>query len=353
MTLLDTRRAEFTKFLWDHAADPFQASFDERRELSPKEISFLTSIHKAILISDDATAVSELRKAILKEAKIFSLVLQIVGLTRNKILSDLRASTAAATQGLSIPSSFQGIPASSAWVLAGPYLLKRLRQVLAILDPEKPTIGQCLEALNQSTWSGYIRQERAKRSGHEAEYRLATLLSSLGITFEPKEKAENPLCRDAQVSNISFDIVIPNEANPLVVFKSTVHTANIGQYGESKDHLEVEEARRWLDSLPKTTRPLLLALIDGVGFRSNSAGLNGVLMKSDEFCQFRTIWKAVVVAGSCVKSKRKIYLPKNTIAEFSDFISRYGHQDYCLPREEIADVKGLIEAGDALIDPKI
>ena len=234
MSLLETRRAEFTRFLWDHAADPFQASFDERRELNSEELEFLDAVHTAILITNDAQAVGQLRRAIVSKVEKFPLILQIVGLTRNKILSDLRASTAAATRGITIPSSFTSIPTSDAWVLAGPYLLKRLRAVLGVVKAKGETAHQCFEALNQSTWPGYIRQERAKRSGHEAEYRLATLLSSLNIRFSPKEKADNPLCRDAQISGISFDIVIPNERDPKVVFKSTVHTANIGQYGELK-----------------------------------------------------------------------------------------------------------------------
>lgn len=351
MTLLKQRRNEFGTFLWDHAADPFQASFDDRRELSAREIAFLTSVHQAILIADEATAVAELRRAIVRNLGSFALVLQIVGLTRNKILSDLRASTQAIAEGINIPSSYAGIPASNAWTLAGPYLLKRLRSVLGGVDPMHPTLDQCYQALNQSTWSGYIRQERAKRSGHEAEYRLATLLASLRIPFSPPEKAENPLCRDAQIAGISFDIVIPDERQPSVLFKATVHTANIGQYGESKDHLEIDEARRWLDAIPEARRPLLMAFIDGVGFRSNSAGLNGVLTKSDEFCQFRTIWKAVVIAGARTGTRFRIYLPRAVIAEFAAFIQKYGFERYCLPREDLAQVVGLIEAGDALIEP--
>jgi hypothetical protein len=205
--------------------------------------------------------------------------------------------------------------------------------------------------LNQATWSGYIRQERAKRSGHEAEYRLATLMASLRIPFTPSEKAENPLCRDVQLNGISFDLVIPDDRVPALVFKATVHTANIGQYGESKDHLEIDEARRWLDELSPERRPLLMAFIDGVGFRSNSAGLNGVLTKSDEFCQFRTIWKAVVVAGAKSGIKHKIYLSQSVLSKFECFIRKYEHEQCCLPKEGLTQMTGLIEAGDALILP--
>lgn len=349
MTLLEERRAEFNKYVWDHAADPFQASFDERRELTKEELAFLSLVHNASLIANDEEAVTELSKIVLLNNQHFSLILQLVGLTRNKILTDLRGNATAVANKISIPSSYSDLPRSKAWILAAPYLLKRIRTVLGGFGKDDPSLAIGLESLNQSTWLGYIRQERAKRSGHEAEYRLATLLASLNIPFEPKEKAENPLCRDAQISGISFDIVIPNVTSPLIVFKSTVHTANIGQYGESKDHLEVDEARRWLDSLPELTRPLLVALIDGVGFRSNSAGLNGVLSKADEFCQFRTIWKAIIVACSKLNIEIEIFLPSEALTEYSAFIKRYNFSNLCKAKEDLTSVAGLIVAGDALV----
>lgn len=152
-----------------------------------------------------------------------------------------------------------------------------------------------------------------------------------------------------QIDDISFDLVVPNAKKPLVVFKSTVHTANIGQYGESKDHLEIDEARRWLDALKTSPRPKLVAFIDGVGFRSNRAGLDGVLSKSDEFCQFRTIWKAAIIAGHAVKRKKRILLPRAILAEFKPFIEKYEYLDLCSAREDTSEVVGFIEAGDALI----
>jgi hypothetical protein len=351
MSQLQSRRTEFEAFVWDHAADPFQASFDERRELSQAEKLFLIEVHKIVVNPDDSSALKSLTLIINNNREYFALLLQIVGLTRNKIISDLRGSEALKKSNIPVPSSYAGVPGSRAWEFAGPYILKRLRGVVGIVDPTKPMIGEVFEALNQSTWPGYVRQERAKRSGHEAEYRLATLFSSLRIPFSPVEKSENPLCRDVQIAGISFDLVVPNERSPLVVFKATVHTANIGQYGESKDHLEVDEARRWLDGLDKRRRPLLVALIDGVGFRSNRAGLNGVLEKSDEFCQFRTIWKAVIVAASRSGMRFDVVLPKDQINTFSNFLDRYGYKNYCRPRETVSNIVGFVEAGDAFIRP--
>lgn len=184
------------------------------------------------------------------------------------------------------------------------------------------SINRAMEALNQATWPGFIRQERAKRSGHEAEGRVALLLLSARMQFEPAEKADNPLCRDAQIDGLSFDIVVPNVKKPKLLFKATVHTSNIGQYGESKDHLEVDEARRWIDGkYGANDRPVLVALIDGVGFESNRAGLDGVLEKADEFCQFRTIWKILVLASSALERKLTLLLPKTELVYFQDFLA--------------------------------
>ena len=193
--------------------------------------------------------------------------------------------------------------------------------------------GQALEALNQATWSGWIRQERAKRQGHEAEYRLAVLFSALDFPFAPKEKAENPLTKDAQVNGISHDLVVPNMDAPLVCVKSTVHTSNIGQYGESKDALEISEASDTLRSNFPQNTPTLVAMIDGIGFRSNRAGLNGVLSNSQEFCQFRTLWKAAAIAASRLGIEITVKLPGEHIESHRAFLERCGQSVNIQPLE--------------------
>ena len=294
VTSLTERRAEFDRHLWDHAADEFQAQFDERRELTADEASFLFQVYAWIVEPDDELAISRLGQALKTGENRTALLLQVCGLTRNKILSDLRASASA--KGLVIPSSYQRIASTTGWAIAGPYLLTRLRAVFGRVNDTTLRMGDVFEALNQATWPGYIRQQRAKLSGHEAEYRVAILLSSLEIPFVPQEKAENPLCRDAQIGGISFDLVVPSVSNPAIVVKSTVHTANIGQFGESKDHLEMSEARDWIDAtFTGSKKPTLLAFVDGVGFRSNRAGLDGVLTKSDEFCQLGLFGKQLLL----------------------------------------------------------
>lgn len=348
MPSLQQNREEFNSYIWDHSIDPFQMQFDDRRELSSEELALLCKVREIATNSDDDEAIKDLGSITRKNKKLMSLILQIIGLTRNKIIMDIRASSK--SHELIVPSSYERLPHTSAWTLAGPYLIKRLRSVLSHIDPDHITIEQVFETLNQSTWPGYIRQERAKRSGHEAESRLATLFYNLEIPFEPEEKAENPLCRDAQIGGISFDIVVPSVDKPRLVVKATVHTANIGQYGESKDHLEIMEARNWIEqAYNENNAPTLLAFIDGVGFRSNSAGLDGVLSKSNEFCQFRTIWKAAVIALSLLNKPRTLALDDKDIERFTPFLHRWNYQKHVMRRDELTDVVGWEEAGEALI----
>lgn len=318
------REQEFFRNVWNHSEDEFQASFDERRKLNEVEIALLENVTKAFRDGMSDEAVGKLIGEILvsSEPRLFEVLLQICGLTRNKILQDLKASSGENRRSLSLSSHMSLLAHAPTWQLAGRYLAAKLRRVLHPAEVEKKE-HLVFEALNQATWPGYIRQERAKRSGHEAEYRIATLLANCGIPFEPEEKADNPLCRDAQFNGVSFDIIIPHQARPVVCVKSTVHTANIGQYGESKDALEVDEARRMIDLLPKKHQPTLVGFIDGIGFESNIAGLRGVLSKSDEFCQFQTIWKLVVIACFRLGERCAVSIPRKDAEAHAEFISRY------------------------------
>jgi len=320
------RRAEFNAHVWDHSADPFQAEFDTRRDLSVAELTVL--LKAATLVADggdDEQLAALLLAELGKQSSVLLAVMQISGLTRNKIITDLKASSAAAM--IRVPGKPEGLLVNeSAWRLAGPYLAAKLRKVLypvAVQPPE--LLVSTLQALNQATHPGWIRQERAKRQGHEAEHRIATMLFNLGVPFEPEEKVDNPLCRDAQIAGISFDIVVPSISDPVVVLKSTVQTANIGQFGESKADLEVAEASAMLASryTAPRSRPTLIAMIDGVGFHSNTAGLHGVLEKSDEFVQFSTIWKVAAVAAARLNLDLSVALPAIEIEAHADFIARW------------------------------
>ncbi|PTM39807.1 hypothetical protein C8D03_1312 [Bosea sp. 124] len=349
MTNLLDNIAEFRAFVWDHSLDAFQAQFDERRFLNDHETSSLVKIARASMSEPEKFGII-LKSSIYDDAAILSLVLQICGLTRNKILQDLKASADLNKNGIQIPGKYSALPNSRAWPAASSYIASRMRKVFhSFADQSDDALGSAIESLNQATWPGYIRQERAKRSGHEAEYRLATLMFNCNIPFEPKMKAENPLCADAQISGVSFDLVVPSVLKPILVFKSTVHTANIGQYGESKDDLEIKHARAMIESKYSSQRPILMAFIDGVGFYSNKSGLEGVLTGSDEFCQFRTIWKSAAIALTQLRRNFRIYLSEQDMISFEPFLKRRGCIDSVVIKTT-ADLDGSeIEAGDALI----
>lgn len=335
---LEEKRSEFFSNVWDHTQDPFQIRFDIRRPLTDEEVQALLKIHHAIhQTQDDGQVAQALLESIERHGHDLTLLLlQLSGLTRNKIISDLKASYTGHK-----PSSYKSLHRSESWQLSGFYLARSLRRVFQSI--KKPDRG-VLEALNQATYPGFIRQERAKRQGHEAEYRLAQLLLSLGISFEPEGKTENPLCRDVEIDGESFDIVIPHAAMPIVVVKSTVHTANIGQYGESKDAGEIERAKAMLNKrFTSKERPTLLALVDGVGYSSNSAGLNSILEIADEFCQFRTLWKAIVIVASRLKYRIELSAAESYWDKFQSFLNRYA--------EYVQVVNSLVgvEAGDAYV----
>lgn len=163
----------------------------------------------------------------------------------------------------------------------------------------------------------------------------------MGIPFEPRLKAEQEIAADVQVGRESFDLVFPDPGAARACVISTVHTANIGQYGESKDAGDIAVAKEALDELP--THPLLIGLADGLGFRSNRAGLEGVLRTADEFCQFRTMWKAVVI-GAAVTGTTSLALWLPDPERFETFFRRYGEAiDLLLERPDQG-----VEAGDGL-----
>lgn len=345
--ILKDRLNEFFGNVWNHSEDEFQASFDERRKLNADELEVLNRVTELFQQGKPDSEIAKYLQTVIitMDGKLIEVLLQLCGLTRNKILQDIKGSSGPLRKSLRLSSHLSLAGHQPTWNVAGLYLVKKLKRVLnppAAVKPEHKTF----EALNQATWPGYIRQERAKRSGHEAEYRIATLLSNCDIPFEPEEKADNPLCRDVIWNGVSFDIVIPNAVNPLVCVKSTVHTANIGQYGESKDHLEVDEARRMIDLMPASSRPTLVGFIDGVGFESNRAGLEGVLLKTDEFCQFKTIWKLVVIAAFRLNCTCNLMLPEDAKARHGPFLERYRS---AVKLVDSHDGVHAIEAGEAML----
>jgi len=354
MNKLDQKRAEFFKFVWDHSADSFQSKFDNRRALTAGEIAFLKRLTEGLREKKSRPEISKLIRRELADTDedLMVLLLQLTGLTRTKIIGDLKASQVVKASGVKVPNDYRRLHDGKIWDYAGPYITDRFTAVFGPFAKSTNNIGPGAESLNQATYPGFIRQERAKRQGHEAELRLATLLMNSGIPFEPKEKADNPMCKDATVAGVSFDIVIPAVSRPLLCFKATVHTANIGQYGESKDDLEIKEAKEKLGKAFGNDSPKVVALIDGNGYSSNRAGLDGVLLTADEFCQFRTIWKAVVMAHSLLgldSKKIRIILPEDTLGDFADFLRTYNLSKQLIKTAPSSGKWRKVEAGDAEI----
>lgn len=99
------------------------------------------------------------------------------------------------------------------------------------------------------------------------------------------------------------------------------------------------------------SRPLLLAMVDGVGFRSNRAGLDGILENADEFCQFGTVWKAAVLAAAATGVEVTVHLPEGDAERHAAFLDRYEVPVGLLNDESRAQLiaDDATEAGEALV----
>lgn len=338
---VDERRAEFFEHVWDHTADQFQQSFD----LVPP----LDDVHRAALVAlvslirsgagDDELS-RGIRATIRTDPTFVYKLIQILGLTRSKLGTDMKP------LGHNVPKAIERVVLKDdLWEAVGAYLVLRARSILTnLVSNVGDALSGPLEALNQSTWPGYIRQERAKRSGGYAEQRLAILLKSMDIPFAPEKKAENGLTADATIAGESFDLVVPSVQNPALCIVSMAHSANIGQYGESKAS-DAVAARAALQAM--SPAPLLGVLADGVGFESNSAGLTNLLSSADEFFQFETLWKAAVVAASVAGMQVTVVIPD--AEKHESFLRRYASSVDLV--ERLDTEPGWVEAGEASIRP--
>jgi len=203
---------EFEKFIWNHVEDPFQIKFDEARIVSEEIKNDLISLATDVDERNDEEIITGIKRGVQKFGiDYFEIILQFSGLTRSKIITDLKSIATSPEINIDVPSSYKYLPNSSVWDLSLKYLLKRFKKILIAIDSGTESGAKnIIRAINEATWPGWIRQERAKRSGHEAEGRLARILYELNLPFEPIEKAQNPLCRDVQIGEESFDIVIPS-----------------------------------------------------------------------------------------------------------------------------------------------
>jgi hypothetical protein len=340
LSSIKQRREEFDLHVWNHSEDVFQQGFDFKDNLSPIELTLLEKL--IVSLGDSHKRFKEtLTSEIVREPYLILPILQVVGLTRSKILTDLKA------MGIGVPQKPEGLIAKpEAWNASVSYLETRLSKVLKpLIEMNKESRQIALQSLNQATWPGWIRQERAKRQGHEAEGRIAQLLFNLGLSFEPKEKMTNPMCKDIQIDSVSFDLVSPDVQKVGLCIKSTVQTSNIGQFGESKGALEIIEARKMLvDKFGVDNKVILMAMVDGIGFQTNTAGLHGILENATEFCQFKTLWKVAVVSAHTQGKKVSLNLPD--ISTHSEFLDTYSNS---IVFTNETRVDRMVPAGEALI----
>ena len=351
LTNAETLQKEFFDHVWEHTKDEFLNSFIYRAKLTVENKITLKKIICILCKNKDSKIACNKIYKILEEEKdtdLVSIILQLIGSTRNKILTDLR-SMLQSNKSIKVPTTSSKLSSDSKILpYAEKYLTDNMRRVFAeIIDKncevDDKMLDVILETLNQATWPGFIRQERAKRLGHYAEKSLAVQLLKLNIPFEPQQKAIKPISKDITIRKISYDLVIPNASHPKICFKSTVHTSNIGQYGESKDSLEIQEAKNSWNDVKDIERPKIMALIDGVGFKSNISGLKDILNIADEFCQFKTFWKVIIIFEYLteVASKSKIWLPDPI--NHKEFLEKYDSNLV----DEIPD--GAIDVGEAKI----
>lgn len=317
---LKRRQNEFHAHLWDHTSDDFQTAFDVVEPLVTEDFKVLDTLCALIKDGkDDGDLAKAIGVGAAARAETLYTVLRLSGLTKSKPVTDLKASIAATV--VRIPGDAIRFPNNPAvWAVAGPYVAERARRALSpVARLGAVERHAAFEAMNIAVWPHWIRQKRAKLSGHQPEQRAATMLYNLGIGFEPEDKYTNPLCADAQFQNLSFDLVVPNVRKPKLVMRSTVQTSNIGQFGQSRA-AEVIGAVQTLSNLRAADRPELVALVDGVGFNSNPKGLEGVLQHVDEFCQFATLWKLAAMAATATKTRIEIALPRGHAKEHKSFI---------------------------------
>jgi hypothetical protein len=122
MSKLDQRREEFFCYVWDHTTDPFVIGYEERTPLTDEELEWLRQVYQYCR-ADVEVAVPSLKELLESNgADLTALLLQISGLTRNKIISDLKASLGKKAA----PSSYEQLHKFDSGVR---YLVRRLKRV--------------------------------------------------------------------------------------------------------------------------------------------------------------------------------------------------------------------------------
>lgn len=341
---LAARRKEFDDMCWDHTRDEFLSQFNEHPPITEDEgtalLDILAPFSEDAEDADSSLAASRAAdRAVENGIEILHRVLQLTGLTRNKILQDIKSHVKA--NGIPIrKSSLRSVIGTDdgrriAAEQIAPWLAKTFEKF--------PINMNTLEGLNAATWTSYIRQARAKKSGHNVEHVLARLFKNCELPFGPERKAEKPMSGDAKIDGVSYDLMSPSK-NPLVLIKCSAHTANLGQYGDKIIH-EMNLATESIGGNPDIT---FLVFVDGVGMDDRQDVLNCVFTKADEFCQFRTLWKAAVIVANKCGRQAAVALPRRHHARFAPFCEKWGANLLDLATLD-SDTERWIKAGDGFV----
>ena len=101
--------------------------------------------------------------------------------------------------------------------------------------------------------------------------------------------------------------------------------------------------------VPASSKAGISSLVDGIGFSSNRAGLDDVLSVADEFCQYRTIWKSIVVCSVMSDIPLIIELPRTVIEQRQDFLKRFNFLKLVVAKENGHQAKLRIQVGEGAV----
>jgi len=341
MSLLDERIAEFDKYVWIHTQDPFQNKFDTHEKLPDSIAERMARLFSAPTRSNR----SKLRKTIgielVQDMDLFEPMCQLVGLTLSKVKGDIKANAMLCEPVPKVKTPTTLIKTDIGQSIISDYFAEKIENIYIYKEFYS---FEDIQTVYSATNPSFVRQKRAKLMGHEIERRLAFAFHAASVPFEPIRKVEKLGSSDVTVDGYSYDLVSPSVKNALLRILCMVHNANVGQYGEDKLRSSAVDAKKSIKNKLNTT---LLTLIDGLGCKSNRAGLAAVLENSDEFCQLRTLWKAVAIGAKKSNIKVRVLLPENQISDFAAFADRWS-----ISLDSISETNSIekgTEAGDGIL----
>lgn len=129
---LADRLAEFEEFVWIHTADAFQQQFDTATDIPAAVLVAIEHLLSRVDSGDDEEALAKEIQALYEElgSSLFDKLIQLVGLTRNKLVTDVDALGRAAGSSETPPRTYEAIPRKAEhWSLAAHELASRFRTV--------------------------------------------------------------------------------------------------------------------------------------------------------------------------------------------------------------------------------